>query len=123
MKDPLAPETPYDNFDVSIDATPSEIEQAYDSFVENNPGTEIEATLMWDELRQPEKRLMIDIFQYQEAEITPADDLAFEPPPLPQIKSGDIKQLEERLMNELIERGKEIDFGKAKTIIDLDLEK
>jgi len=125
MRDSFAPETPYDNFDVSTNAPPSEIEQAYDSFVENNPGQEIEATLKWDELRQPEKRLMIDIFQYQvSAEIVPkddftSDDFTFELPP---IESEGIKQLEERLMNELIEQGKKIDFGKAKTILDLDLE-
>jgi hypothetical protein len=120
MKEPFALKTPYDYFNVSTDATPSEIKQAYYRFVENNPGKEIEATLMWDKLWKLEKRLVLDIFHYQvSVEIAPKDDFAFE---LPQIESEDINQLEQRLMNEISERGKKIDFGAAKPIRDLDLE-
>jgi len=119
MKDPLAPENTYDRLHLSMNSTPSEIEEAVYCFIENNPGQERVAIQMEDELVSPETRLMLDIFQYQECtEIMSSDDFAFE---LPLIEPEDITRIEQHLMDALNERVRKINF-ETKVILDLDLE-
>ncbi len=120
MKDPLAPENAYDQFRISMDAGTGEIEEAFDDFAARNPEWAVEATEIYDELRQPESRMMIDIFQYYDVgdEKTPEKCFDFE---LPAIQDKDLSRVEQELTRKIRERGKEIDFGPDKPIMDLGL--
>jgi hypothetical protein len=119
MKDPLAPENAYNFFHLSGDETPGEIDEAFDRFIESNPGRESEAIPMWDELRHPQRRLSLDIFQYQ-VKIEDRVDMnfAFE---LPQLNIEDIARVEQLLLKKINEKAGKIDFGPAKNILDLDI--
>jgi len=120
MKDPLAPGNAYDFFHLSGDETPDEIDEAFDRFIKNNPGKESEAIPGWDELRYPQKRLSLDIFQYQvKVEDSVDTDFAFE---LPEVNAEDIARLEQSLLKKINEKARKIDFGPAKKILDLEIE-
>ena len=119
MKDPLAPENAYNFFHLSGDETPDKIDEAFDRFIESNPGRESEAIPMWDELRNPQRRLSLDIFQYQVKIEDLVDlDVAIE---LPQVNAEDITRVEQLLLKKINEKARKIDFGPAKKIIDLDI--
>ena len=117
MKDPLAPDTPYEHFKASMDDNPDEIEEEFDCFIINSPGREMEAVEMWDELRLPKKRLMLDLLQYQgclETE-TVTFDLK-----VPEIDPDDIAKLEKLI---IIDLGKSIKLEKNRPFLDMDFER
>jgi hypothetical protein len=77
MVDPLAnPQNdPYELLGVSDRCTPTEAESAMDAFLVRTRGREIEALDACDILRDPARRLMVDIFRYpassESRELTP----------------------------------------------------